>query len=231
MALGRPRCHSDRVTQGAGLPRDEVLVARLRAGDEEAFAAMLDAWSGGMLRLARSWVSSTASAQDVVQETWLAVVGGIAGFEGRSSLRTWVFRILVNAARARSRAEGREVAWSFAPTEEDLGPTVDPSRFRSQDPWKGHWEAFPARWPAPEQLATDNEVMAELERAVEALPPRQRVVIALRDVDGHTAAEVCEILAISEGNQRVLLHRARASVRGRLEAFFETTGARPGGTP
>ncbi len=216
------------MTEGADLPGDEVLVERLRAGDEEAFAAVLDAWSGGMLRLARSWVSSTASAQDVVQETWLAVVRGLDGFEGRSSLKTWVFRILVHAAQARSRAEGREVALSFAPTEEDLGPTVDPSRFRSLDPWKGHWDVFPVRWPAPEQLAMDNECMAELEKALEALPPRQRVVITLRDVDGHTSAEVCEILAVSEGNQRVLLHRARASVRARLETYFESSATHQG---
>jgi RNA polymerase sigma-70 factor (ECF subfamily) len=200
------------------LPPDDVLVARLRARDEESFALLLDAWSGGLLRLARSFVSTEDSAAEVVQDTWLAVLRGIAGFEGRSSLKTWVYRILVNIARRRGGREARTVPWSSV-LPADTGPTVEPDAFQGPDePNPGHWRAFPTAWPELEVLA--GEVRAELAAAVEQLPDRQRAVLTLRDVEGYGAAEVCEILELTAANQRVLLHRARASVRARLAAYL-----------
>lgn len=208
---------------GVVLPADDVLVAGLRAGDEEAFACLLNGWSGSMLRLARSFVSTAASAEEVVQDTWLAVFQGIERFEGRSSLQTWVYRILVNIARKRGSREQRTVPWtSLIP---DEGPTVDPSRFRgADDPYPAHWAAFPERWPNTESEVLAHEVRATVAAAIENLPPRQQVVLTLRDIDGHRAEDVCALLDISMANQRVLLHRARAAVRGHLERYFATSG-------
>jgi RNA polymerase sigma-70 factor, ECF subfamily len=203
--------------QETALPPDTQLVDRLRAGDEAAFAALLDCWSAGMLRVARGFVSTPESAAEVVQDTWLAVIQGLNGFAGRSSLKTWVFRILVNTARRRGGREARTVPWSSV----DQGPTVDPARFRGPgQPYEGHWIDGPARWPGPEDATLAAEVRARAAAALADLPPRQRVVITLRDVEGYDSDEVCAILEISAANQRVLLHRARAFVRGRLEAYF-----------
>jgi RNA polymerase sigma-70 factor, ECF subfamily len=202
------------------LPPDGELVARLRARDDAAFALVLDAWSGGMARVARSIVSTHASAEEVVQDAWLAVIQGIGGFERRSSLKTWVYRILVNAAKRRALREGRQISWGSVPGEDDT-PTVDPARFGGPgDPFPGHWLAFPAPWPAPEQDMLAGEVQAQVDAALAELPARQRVVITLRDVEGYGSDEVSSILEISAANQRVLLHRARAFVRGKLEEYF-----------
>jgi RNA polymerase sigma-70 factor, ECF subfamily len=212
------------------LPSDAELVARLRGRDEAAFALVLDAWSGGMSRVARSIVSTHASADEVVQDAWLAVVQAIGTFEARSSLKTWVYRILVNTAKRRAMREGRHVSWSLIPGEDDT-PTVDPARFGGPgDPFPGHWLAFPAPWPSPEQNMLAGEVQAQVEAALAALPERQRVVITLRDVEGYSSDEVCSILDISAANQRVLLHRARAFVRGRLEEYFVASAASDVGT-
>jgi RNA polymerase sigma-70 factor, ECF subfamily len=206
--------------QETALPPDTVLVDQLRAGDDAAFAVLLDAWSGGMHRVARGFVATADSAAEVVQDTWLAVIQGLPGFEGRSSLKTWVFRILVNTARRRGGRESRTVPWSSL-TAEDEGPTVDPSRFRGPgQPFGGHWNEWPAPWPGPEDATLAAEVRVRAAAAVAALPDRQRVVITLRDVEGYEPAEICDILQISAANQRVLLHRARAYVRGQLEAYF-----------
>jgi RNA polymerase sigma-70 factor (ECF subfamily) len=202
------------------LPPDAELVARLRARDDAAFALMLDAWSGGMARVARSIVSTHASADEVVQDAWLAVIQGIGGFEGRSSLKTWVYRILVNAAKRRALREGRQLSWSPVAGEDDT-PTVDPARFGGPgDRFPGHWLVFPAPWPSPEQDMLAGEVQERVEAALAELPERQRVVITLRDVEGYGSDEVSSILGISAANQRVLLHRARAFVRGKLEEYF-----------
>jgi RNA polymerase sigma-70 factor (ECF subfamily) len=202
------------------LPPDGELVARLRSRDDAAFALVLDAWSGGMARVARSIVSTHASADEVVQDAWLAVVQGIGRFEGRSSLKTWVYRILVNAAKRRALREGRQVSWSPVAGEDDT-PTVDPARFGGpSDRYPGHWLAFPAPWPSPEQDMLAGEVQAQVEAALAELPARQRVVVTLRDVEGYGSDEVSSILEISAANQRVLLHRARAFVRGKLEEYF-----------
>ncbi|MFJ8962824.1 RNA polymerase sigma factor [Lentzea sp. NPDC102401] len=200
------------------LPADDVLVAGLRSGDEAVFASVLDSWSASMLRLARAFVSTDASAEEVVQDTWLAVIRGVHGFHGVSSLRTWVYRILVNTAKKRGVKEKRTVPWTSV--EPDGGPTVDPSRFRgADDAYPGHWREFPEPW------VLDGELRAVVGQALDELPQRQRTVVALRDVEGHTSEEVCAMLEISPANQRVLLHRGRALVRTRLEAYFATGGA------
>lgn len=195
------------------LPADDVLVAGLRSGDEATFSSLLDSWSPSMLRLARAFVSTDASAEEVVQDTWLAVIRGVQGFHGASSLRTWVYRILVNTAKKRGVKEKRTIPWTSV--EPDGGPTVDPSRFRAAaDSYPGHWREFPEPW------VLDGELRSVVGRALDELPERQRVVVALRDVEGHTSEEVCALLEISPANQRVLLHRGRALVRNRLEAYF-----------
>jgi RNA polymerase sigma-70 factor (ECF subfamily) len=201
---------------------DAVLLEQLRSGDEDAFALLLDGWSGGMLRLARSFVSTEESAAEVVQETWLAVIEGIDRFEGRSSLKTWVYRILTNTAKRRGVREYKVVPMSSV---DDSGPTVDPSRFRpATDPFHGHWWDFPPAWPTPEQGLLTAEVREHLTAALAELPERQRVVVVLRDIEGCPYDEVCELLGITPGNQRVLLHRARAFLRGKLEEFYLREG-------
>lgn len=218
----------DAATDDGALPADAVVVARLRARDEAMFAALIDAWSPGMLRAARAYVPDHHAAQDVVQEAWLGVVRGIGGFRERSSLRTWVYRILINCAKTRGTRDARTVpVGSLAPTDEDHGPTVDPTRFRGpDDPYPGHWRTLPAAWPSPEDGALAAEIRRHLAGALAVLPARQRIVVTLRDVDGYTSDEVCDLLSISAANQRVLLHRGRAALRGVLEAYL-AAGAAP----
>jgi RNA polymerase sigma-70 factor (ECF subfamily) len=209
------------VAEGPG--EDADLVPRLCAGDEAAFALLLDSWSGSMLRLARSIVTTEASAAEVVQETWLAVVGSVSGFEGRSSLRTWVYRILVNTAKRRASQERRAVPWASLRLADE--PTVDPDAFQGADEsYPGHWRSFPEPWP--EQAVVSNEALAVIRAAVERLPTQQRAVITLRDIEGLTGPETCELLDLSEGNQRVLLHRARAAVRREVAGYLGEDGAR-----
>jgi RNA polymerase sigma-70 factor, ECF subfamily len=201
------------------VPPDEELVARLRAGDEAAFALVLDAWSPAMLRVARRTLPTPDLAAEVVQDTWVAVLEGLRGFEGRSSLKTWVFRILLNKAQRLGGRESRTVPYSSLAAE-DEGPTVDPSRFQGpNEPFPGHWREWPAPWPDPEDAVLAGELRRRAGAALAELPERQRVVLALRDVEGYDAAEVCSILDITAANQRVLLHRARAHVRRRLEDY------------
>jgi RNA polymerase sigma-70 factor (ECF subfamily) len=191
---------------------DAAVVARLRAGDQAAFAAIVRQWSPAMLRVARAHVRSHASAEEVVQEAWLAVVQGLDGFEGRARLRTWVVRILVNVARRHGRTDSRMSA-------ELGGPTVDPGRFRDDDdPYPGHWrdDAAPVDW-GPEPVLLAAEFRALLEKALAELPERQRAVVELRDVHAFDGEEVCELLDLTPANQRVLLHRGRARLRSVLE--------------
>ncbi len=208
------RCMVDAV-----LPADAVVVARLRARDETMFAALIDAWSPGMVRAARAFVADDHTAQDVVQEAWLGVLRGIDGFQERSSLRTWVYRIVVNKAKTRGVRDARTVPASSLGL--DDGPTVDPARFRgADDPYPGHWRSFPPAWPSPEDDAVAGETRRQLAAALAGLPDRQRVVVTLRDVSGHSSEEVCEMLSISAANQRVLLHRGRAALRATLEQHW-----------
>jgi len=200
------------------------LLASLRAGDEASFARIVSEWSRPMLTVARGFVSTEASAEEVVQETWLAVIKGLDRFEGRSSLRTWVYRILVNIAKTRGVKEHRTLPWS-AVAGEDAGPSLDPALFQSAgESHPGGWRAAPAAWP--EELAVEGSVLAgevrdQLLTAIDALPLRQRIVLTLRDVLGHSSDEVCQLLEISQANQRVLLHRARTAVRAGLASYLE----------
>jgi RNA polymerase sigma-70 factor (ECF subfamily) len=202
------------------LTNDLGLVDALRAGDEATFATLVGRYSGAMLRLAQLYVRSRAVAEEVVQETWIAVLNGIVRFEGRSSLKTWIFRIVANKAKTRAAKEGRSVPFSaFAPDE----PSVDPERFRGpEDRYPGHWVTFPSSWAGePEERLLASETLALVENAIAELPPAQAVVITMRDVEGFDVGEVCDTLEISEGNQRVLLHRARSKVRRALEEYLD----------
>jgi RNA polymerase sigma-70 factor (ECF subfamily) len=186
------------------------LVAALRAGDERVFEQLVRMYQGTLLRVAQMYVSSRSVAEEVVQETWLAVLNGIDRFEGRSSLKTWIFRILANRAKTRGQREGRTIPFSALG---DSDPAVEPDRFDN-----GRWASFPADWP--EERLLGEETMHVIEGAIESLPPAQRAVITLRDVQGWSAEDVRNVLELSETNQRVLLHRARSKVRGALEEYL-----------
>ena len=200
---------------------ETVLVEAIRAGDEEAFVQLVRLHGPAMLRVARLHVPSRNIAEEVVQETWLAVITGIERFEGRSSLKTWLFRILVNRAHARASIEGRSVPFSALSDEElrDVELSVEADRFHGAGQrWGDHWTSSPERWTEfPEESLLLHETIEMVERAVSTLPPAQRTVVVLRDMIGFDADEVCEILGITAANQRVLLHRGRTKVRQALE--------------
>ena len=181
----------------------------------------MDELSPGMLRMARSYVRTDAAAEDVVQEAWLAVVTGLDGFEGRSSLRTWVLSIVINIARRRGVRDARMVPFASLETGDDE-PAVDPTRFlpSDHDRWPGHWAIPPEPWP--EDALETAQMLATLHEAVDALPEAQRAVVMLRDVVGCTAEETCNALGLSDTNQRVLLHRGRSRVRAALERELKT---------
>jgi RNA polymerase sigma-70 factor (ECF subfamily) len=188
---------------------DSELLTRLRAGEEEAFLTLVERHHDTMLRLARSFVRSAAVAEEVVQETWLAVLRGIDGFAGRSSVRTWILAILVNRARSIAVREQRSIAVG------DTGPVVDASRFDAS----GAWMSPPVHWvEESDDRITAAAMSGQIHRALDELSPHQRDVVLLRDVEGLSTQEVCEVLEISEGNQRVLLHRGRSHLRQALEA-------------
>ena len=193
------------------------LVARLRAGDEDAFRTLLRRHHRAVVRVAGAIVRRPAVAEEIAQEAWIGVVRGLHGFDGRGSLRGWIFRIAINVAKARAAREAREVpASSLGGDDDDVQPTVDPARFNDGGRWAGHWSAPPAPWQPDERLLSA-ETRALIARAIDALPPLQRQVITLRDTQDLDADETCNILGITEANQRVLLHRARAKVREALE--------------
>jgi RNA polymerase sigma-70 factor (ECF subfamily) len=198
------------------------LLAALRAGDAFAFGELVDRLNGPLLHVARMYASNPAIAEEVVQEAWIGVIQGLDRFEGRSSLRTWCSRIVVNIARTRAAREHRQIPFSAFedPTSGAAEPSVDAGRFLPpNDPeWPGHWVSYPARWDEiPEERLLAGETRLVIDTAIETLPPGQRDVITLRDLNGWESDEVCNALAISATNQRVLLHRARAKVRRALE--------------
>ena len=196
------------------------LLARLRAGDEAAFEALVARHHGTMLAVAQSYVKGRAVAEEVVQDTWLAVLQGLDRFEGRASLRTWILSILVNKAKTRGAREARSVPFASLAGEDDE-PAVAPERFRGAgDAYPGHWRAYPGNWAADE-VAGDRETIRAALGAIAALPPTQQTVIRMRDVEGYSAEEVCAALDVSEANQRVLLHRARSRVRAALEEHLD----------
>jgi RNA polymerase sigma-70 factor, ECF subfamily len=195
---------------------DRTLVEALRRGDEAAFAALVDRYSRPMLRLAATYVRSPAVAEEVVQEAWLGVVAGIDRFEGRSSLKTWIFRILTNTAQTRGAREARSVPFSSLEREDEDEPAVDPDRFATE----GFWASRPRSWDVPDERMLSKETRQRVAQAIDTLPPMQRTVISLRDVEGWSSEEVRNVLELSETNQRVLLHRARSRVRAELELYF-----------
>jgi RNA polymerase sigma-70 factor, ECF subfamily len=202
---------------------DQRLVAALLAGDERAFAALVDLHSPALLRVAMAYVPSRAVAEEAVQETWIAVMRGIDGFEGRSSLKTWIFRILTNVAMRGGSRERRSVPFAALAAAEDTGePSVDADRFLPADHelFPGHWVLMPSRWPSPEEGLLSGETRAVIVAAIDELPKAQRTVLALRDIEGWSSDEVCAALEISAGNQRILLHRARTRVRAAIEDYF-----------
>jgi RNA polymerase sigma-70 factor, ECF subfamily len=212
------------VTTPVSADPDAELLARLRCGDELAFRTLVDRYSATMLRVARLHVRDRQAAEEVVQETWLAVIKGIERFEERSTLKTWLFRILSNRAKTRGERESRSVPFS-ALVAADVGgdePAVDPDRFRGpDDQYPGGWAAPPTRWETlPQERLLARETLQRVQEAIEGLPPAQRAVIRLRDIDGWESDEVCELLGLSHGNQRVLLHRARSKVRASLERYL-----------
>ncbi len=204
------------------LSTDEQIVAALKRGDEAAFVELVKRHQSLMLRVARRYVRSATVAEEVVQETWLGVLNGLDRFECRASLKTWIFRILSNRALTRAEREGRAVPFSSLDGE-DGEPAVDADHFRGDaDRWPGHWWSSPASWEdLPEERLLARETLSVVGDAIVELPERQHVVIVMRDVEGWAPAEVCAALAISDGNQRVLLHRARSKVRRRLEAYLD----------
>jgi RNA polymerase sigma-70 factor (ECF subfamily) len=213
----------DDADDAGGVPgerRDAELVAALMNGDQLLFADLVDQWSPAMLRVARVHVPNREAAEDVVQEAWMAALRGLPSFEGRSSLRTWVIGIVFNLARRYGSREQR----NFADPALTMQPTVDPDRFQEAgDKYPGGWREFPSPWPSPEESAMSQEMLAQIYLALEKLPDRQRAVIELRDVHGFNGQEVADILELSPGNERILLHRARAGVRRELESYFTGT--------
>lgn len=195
---------------------DSAFIERLRLGDEQAFSDLVDRYQGSMLRLAMIFMPNRAIAEEVVQDAWLGVMHGLSTFEGRSSLKTWIFRILTNRAKTRGVRENRTLPFAFTPdTDSDPMASVDSSRFKAN----GMWDAPPHPWnlDSPEKLLITKQAIQCLEKALHELPPSQRAVVTLRDIEGIDTNDVCNILEISETNQRVLLHRARSRLRAILE--------------
>jgi RNA polymerase sigma-70 factor, ECF subfamily len=217
-AMPAPR----RIGQSNGWPAnpDADTVAALRRGDERAFEALVERYHRALLHVAMRYISNQAVAEEVVQETWLGVLQSLDRFEGRSSLKTWLFRILTNRAKTRGIRERRSVPFSaLQSADADAAePTVDPAEF---DPDSGRWLRSPQSWErAPEEQVLTQETRACIQRAVDALPANQRAVISLRDIEGWNSDEVCQLLGITEANQRVLLHRARSKVRQALASHM-----------
>jgi RNA polymerase sigma-70 factor (ECF subfamily) len=201
---------------------DEQTVAALRTGDERTFRELFARTYPMMKRVARGYVASDAVAEEIVQETWMAIVTGIDGFEGRSALGTWIFSILTNQAKTHTAREKRALPFSCVGPSMAEEPAVDPDRFQKDDEaWPGHWATPPRPWQKPERRLLSLEARDRLKQAMAQLPERQRLIVGLRDIDGHSAEEVCHLLGLSRENQRVLLHRGRARLRTVLEEYVD----------
>lgn len=206
----------------ASAERDAEIVRALRAGEEAAFVTLVEQYHPSLVRLASIYVRDRAVAEEVAQETWLAMLRGLDRFEARSSLKTWLFHILVNRARTRGKREGRSIPFSAmrsTSSNDDDEPAVEAEQFLPADHrWTGHWQHFPDSWDTvPEERVLSEETQQVIRKAIAALPHNQREVITLRDIEGWSPGEACNVLHISETNQRVLLHRARSRVRKALE--------------
>ena len=197
---------------------DTATIAALQRGEHAAFTALVRLHQPAFLRLARAWVHDSTSAAEVVQQAWLIALESLGGFEGRSSLRSWLYGIVINVARAHARARRRMVPLSALVAEEAIdGPTVEAERFQSDGEWIGHWAVFPTPFPTPESALEREQLRTLLEEAIENLPLVQQQVMVLCDVEGLSGEETCNTLGISGTHQRVLLHRARAKARAWLE--------------
>jgi RNA polymerase sigma-70 factor (ECF subfamily) len=223
----RQRCETVASRTTVDFTDDGQLVEALRRRDEAAFVWLLSRYDASLRRVAKNFVRTSASADEVVQETWLAVVAGVDRFEMRSTVKTWIFRILMNVARSRGGREHRSVPFSdLGPEPGEDTPSFAPDRFRSGfRRYRGHWARGPEPWEEqPAERLEAAETLATVRGAIAELPDRQRAVVTLRDIDDWTAAEVCDLLELSEANQRVLLHRGRARVRQALEDSFMARG-------
>src|SRR5918996_1904997 len=227
-ARGRvARVHVGRVRRdqrtAAATSEEAELLERLRAGDERAFEALVESYNGSMTAVARTYVKTRDVAEEVVQEAWIGVLNGLHRFEGRSSLKTWIMKILVNTAMTRGGREARSVPFSSLEPEDEREPAVEPERFRPPgEAFAGHWNRYPADWSSlPEEGLLGRETLEVVKRAIEELPASQRRVITMRDIAGFSAQEVCAELEVSAGNQRILLHRARSRVRAALERHLD----------
>jgi RNA polymerase sigma-70 factor, ECF subfamily len=218
---------ADQTVAGATVTAsDEQTVAALRAGDERAFRELFTRTYPMMKRVARSYVASDAVAEEVVQDAWMAIMTGIDRFQGRSALGTWIFSILTNQAKTHSARERRAVPFSSVASGDAEKPVVDPDRFqKDDDAWPGHWATPPRPWQKPERRLLSLETREHLKAALAELPGRQQLIVGLRDIDGHSAQEVCDLLGLSPENQRVLLHRGRSRLRAVLEEYFDEADA------
>lgn len=211
----------------AGSGYDRELVAALRVGDEATFARLVREHGPGMLRIARNYVSTLSVAEEVVQEAWLAALRSLERFEGRSSFKTWLYRILMNTAMSRGEREARTIPFATLAGEGGEGEvTVDPSRFQAEGRWAGHWSAPPENWASPEPRLLEAEARGVIDRTISELPRAQAMVITMSDIEGFEPEEICNVLDITLTNQRVLLHRARARVRQALEDYMGETTTR-----
>jgi RNA polymerase sigma-70 factor (ECF subfamily) len=218
-ALDRP---GSSTTATSRVQDEAVLVDRLKAGDEQAFDALVTQHHAGLIRMAMSHVADREVAEEVVQETWMALIEGLDRFEGRSSLRTWIFSILIHKAKDRGVREKRHTTFSTVESADDEA-AVDPSRFHQSGEWTGHWALPPQPCDerTPEKLLASHQAVTAMNRAIEALPPTLKDVLILRDVEGMEAKEVCDLLKITETNLYVRLHRARERVRTAVEGYLE----------
>lgn len=204
--------------------RDRVLLARLTQGDEGAFAELVTRHHTALIRMAMGHVADREVAEEVVQDTWMAVIEGLDRFEGRSSLRTWIFGIMIHKAKDRGIREKRHVNFSSFESVDDEGDeAVDPSRFHQSGEWTGHWAFPPQPWDdqTPEKLMASQQAVSAMQKSIEALPKNLKEALILRDVEGIEAKEVCELLKITETNLYVRLHRARERVRQAVETYLE----------
>jgi len=210
------------IDSASAAPSDEKVVAGLRAGDERTFRDLFACNYPVMKRVARGYVDSEAGAEEVVQETWMAIMTGIDRFEGRSALSTWMFSILTHQAKSHSAHERRALPFSSIAPRDVEEAIVDPDRFQKDDEaWPGHWATPPRPWQKPDRRLLSLEARELLKKALPELPERQRLIVALRDVEGLSAEEVCDLLGLSQENQRVLLHRGRSRLRAALEGYFD----------
>jgi RNA polymerase sigma-70 factor, ECF subfamily len=220
------QAEQSRHVAAAGVADDAHVVAGLRAGDERVFRDLFQRQYPMMKRVARGYVESEAVAEEIVQETWLAVLNGIDRFQGRSALGTWIFSILVNQAKTHHGRERRALPLSSTSAGDEGEAVVDPDRFQTDDDaWPGHWATPPRPWQRPDRRVLSLETREYLKKALAELPERQRLVVALRDVDGLSSNEVCEVLGLTPENERVLLHRGRSRLRAALEQYVDSGAA------